>query len=93
MCGMGDGMQRCQLEIVFSPARQDLAGIGSRLDLGGFVYRVRDDEGRLRISGSVNTLDPLTAFARAKRVASDAGFAEWRGWNAGGPYHKIEESK
>lgn len=85
---------RCQIEIVFSPARTDLGDIpGMRADLGGFVYRIYTDAGVKRIGGSINTLDPLAALGRAKNVAASAGFTEWRSWNAGGPYHQLRESE
>lgn len=82
-------MKRCQIEVVFSPARPDLDGLGLRADPGGFVYRVRDDSGRVRVGGSASTLDPLAALHRAKRAAVAAGFKAWRSWNAGGAYVAI----
>lgn len=82
---------RCQIEIVFSPARPDLNEIpGMRADLGGFVYRLYTEAGAKRMGGSINTLDPLAALARAKAIASSAGFTEWRSWNAGGPFHTLQ---
>lgn len=80
---------RCNLEIVFSPARPDLDGINARHDPGGFVYRIRNEAGTVHVSGSSRGLDPLKALATAKRAASAAGYSEWRSWNAGGPYHTI----
>jgi hypothetical protein len=82
---------RCQIEIVFSPPRADLDSIpGMRADAGGFVYRVRNAEGRLHISGSARTLDPFAALSRARHAAAQAGYAYWRAWNAGGPYSALE---
>lgn len=82
---------RCQLEIVFSPARPDLAGIGTRPDPGGFIYRVRSAVGKVHIGGSCQGLDPIKAFSQAKRAARNIGFTEWRTFNGGGPYHSLRE--
>ncbi len=82
---------RCQIEIVFSPARPDLDDIpGMRADTGGFVYRLYTEAGAKRMSGSVRTLDPIAALDRAKQAAKIAGFTEWRSWAAGGPYFKLK---
>jgi hypothetical protein len=82
-------MRVCEIEVIFSPPRPDLDTLGARHDPGGFIYRVRE-MGQVRICGSVRTLDPFAALARAKRAAAQAGFAEWRVWNAGGAPVALE---
>ena len=80
---------KCKIEVVFSPPRPDLDGIGLRKDEGGFVYRIRDEKSVLRSSGSVSTLDPFKALRRAMESAHRLGFTHWRSQGAGGPYHDM----
>ena len=82
--------KRCQIEVVFSPPRPDLANVPSpRRDPGGVVFRLRREDGAVCVSGSVGTLDPFKALERAQHVALRGGFEKWRVWNAGGAYVKL----
>lgn len=80
----------CEIEVVFSPAREDLNDVPGLLpDPGGFVYRIRTETGGVCISGTSQGLDPLKALSRAKSAAKMAGFTHWRTKNTGGPHNLL----
>ena len=81
---------KCNIEIVFSPPRPDLEGLG-RPDSGGFIYRIRNEKDILHLAGSVRTMDPLRALKRAQTVSKMNGYTHWRSLNAGGPYHLMND--
>jgi hypothetical protein len=71
------------IEVTYRPPMPDPVP-GMLHDPGGYVYRVRREDRRLRFSGASRGLDVEKAKARAMNAAKGAGFTHYRLQGEGG---------
>lgn len=71
-------MRTAIIEIKFSPPDRDLdSAPGLRPDRGGYVYRVRYEDGQLRLCGTSRGTDAECAHRRALLAARKSGFTHY----------------
>ena len=83
-------MQTAIIDVKFSPPDARLDGVpGLRPDPGGYVYRIRYTDGRLRICGTSSSDDASRALSVALYAARHAGFTHWMAQGETGDAHPL----